>query len=97
MSKNPETKPPIDSTMSILFTTKFINLLKAALARNVVIFLAIFQLDNILPKDFSRPPFLHKVLVTLPIILTKAVRNFLIGERIAFCKAFFAIMFYQKL
>lgn len=88
MSKNPETKPPIDSTMSILFTTKFINLLKAAFARNVVIFLAIFQLDNILPKDFSRPPFLHKALVTLPIILTKAVRNFLIGERIAFCKAF---------
>lgn len=60
MSKNPETKPPIDSTMSILFTTKFINLLKAAFARNVVIFLAISNLTTSYQKILADHPFYIK-------------------------------------
>ena len=88
MSKNPEIKPPIDRTISILFTTKFINLLKAAFARNAVICFAIFQLDNIIPNVLNIPPLLLKAPDTLPITLTKALRNLLIGERIAFFKAF---------
>lgn len=88
MSKKPEIKPPIDRTISILFTTKFINLLKSAFARNAVICFAIFQLDNIIPNVLNIPPLLLKAPDTLPITLTKALRNLLIGERITFFKAF---------
>lgn len=69
-----------------MFTTKFINLLKVAFARNAVICFAIFQLDNRIPNVFNIPPLLLKAPDTLPITLTKTLRNLLIGERIAFFK-----------
>ena len=85
MSKNPELNHLlIEQYLYCLLQ----NLLKAAFARNAVICFAIFQLDNIIPNVLNIPPLLLKAPDTLPITLTKALRNLLIGERIAFFKAF---------